>query len=42
VEALKATNCRNLVVATLYEDEIDQRPKRHLEQSGFEGSPIAA
>ena len=41
VEALKAMNCSNLVVGTPYEDEINQRLKRHLEASGFEVLQIA-
>jgi maleate isomerase len=41
VEALKAMNCSKLVVGTPYEDEINQRLKRHLEQSGFEVLQIA-
>jgi len=36
VEALKAMKCTKLVVGTPYEDEINQRLKRHLEQCGFE------
>ena len=34
-------NCRKLVVGTPYEEEINQRLKRHLEQSGFEVLQIA-
>ncbi|MSP37425.1 MAG: hypothetical protein EXR70_02875 [Deltaproteobacteria bacterium] len=41
VEALKAMNCKKLVVGTPYEEEINQRLKRHLEQSGFEVLQIA-
>ena len=41
VEALKAMKCTKLVVGTPYEDEINQRLKRHLEQSGFEVLQIA-
>jgi len=41
VEALKAMKCQKLVVGTPYEDEINQRLKRHLEQSGFEVLQIA-
>ena len=41
VEALKAMKCKKLVVGTPYEDEINQRLKRHLEQSGFEVLQIA-
>jgi maleate isomerase len=41
VEALKAMKCQKLVVGTPYEDEINQRLKRHLEQCGFEVSQIA-
>jgi maleate isomerase len=41
VEALKAMNCKKLVVGTPYEDEINQRLKRHLEASGFEVLQIA-
>jgi maleate isomerase len=41
VESLKAMNCKKLVVGTPYEDEINQRLKRHLEASGFEVLQIA-
>ena len=41
VEALKAMNCRKLVVGTPYHDELNQRLKRHLEASGFEVLQIA-
>ena len=41
VEALKAMNCHKLVVGTPYEDEINQRLKRHLEESGFDVLQIA-
>ena len=41
VEALKAMNCKKLVVGTPYEEEINQRLKRHLEASGFEVLQIA-
>ena len=41
VEALKAMKCQKLVVGTPYEDEINQRLKRHLEQCGFEVLQIA-
>lgn len=41
VEALKAMKCTKLVVGTPYEDEINQRLKRHLQQSGFEVLQIA-
>src|SRR5829696_7774030 len=41
IEALKAMNCTKLVVGTPYEDEINQRLKRHLEQCGFEVLQIA-
>ena len=34
-------NCKKLVVGTPYEDEINQRLKRHLEESGFEVLQIA-
>ena len=40
-EALKAMKCTKLVVGTPYEEEINQRLKRHLEQSGFEVLQIA-
>jgi maleate isomerase len=41
VEALTAMKCTKLVIGTPYEDEINQRLKRHLEQSGFEVLQIA-
>src|ERR1044072_3254593 len=41
VEALKAMKCKKLVVGTPYPDELNQRLKRHLEQSGFEVLQIA-
>jgi len=41
VEALKAMNCRKLVVGTPYPDELNKRLKNHLEQSGFEVLQIA-
>jgi maleate isomerase len=41
VEALKAMKCTKLVVGTPYEEEINQRLKRHLERSGFEVLQIA-
>lgn len=41
VEALKAMNCKKLVVGTPYEDEINERLKHHLEESGFEVLQIA-
>ena len=41
IEALKAMKCTKLVVGTPYEEEINQRLKRHLEQSGFEVLQIA-
>jgi maleate isomerase len=41
VEALKAMKCQKLVVGTPYEEEINQRLKRHLEQCGFEVLQIA-
>lgn len=41
VEALKAMKIKKLVVGTPYEDEINQRLKRHLEASGFEVLQIA-
>ena len=41
VEALKAMKCQKLVVGTPYEDEINQRLKRHLEQCGIEVLQIA-
>ena len=41
VEALKAMQCKKLVVGTPYEDEINQRLKKHLEESGFEVLQIA-
>lgn len=36
IEALKAMDCKKLVVGTPYDDEINQRLKRYLEASGFE------
>ena len=36
VEALKAMKCKKLVVGTPYHEELNDRLKRHLEQSGFE------
>src|SRR5688572_11815188 len=41
VEALKARKIKKLVVGTPYEEEINQRLKRHLEASGFEVLQIA-
>ena len=41
VEALKAMKCKKLVVGTPYTEELNQRLKRHLEQSGFEVLQIA-
>jgi len=41
VEALKAMNCKKLVVGTPYHEELNQRLKRHLEASGFEVLQIA-
>lgn len=41
VEALKAMGCRKLVVGTPYEEEINQRLKKHLQESGFEVLQIA-
>ena len=41
VEALTAMKCTKLVIGTPYEDEINRRLKRHLEQSGFEVLQIA-
>jgi maleate isomerase len=41
IEALKAMNCRNLVVGTPYEDGINQRLEGYLEASGFEVLQIA-
>ena len=41
VEALKAMKIKKLVVGTPYEDEINQRLKRHLEASGLEVLQIA-
>jgi maleate isomerase len=41
VEALKAVNCKKLLVGTPYEDEINQRLKRHLEECGFDVLQIA-
>ena len=41
VEALKAMKCQKLVVGTPYPEELNDRLKRHLEQSGFEVLQIA-
>ena len=41
VEALKAMNCKKLVVGTPYPEELNDRLKRHLEASGFEVLQIA-
>ena len=41
VEALKAMNCQKLVVGTPYHDELNERLKRRLEESGFEVLQIA-
>jgi maleate isomerase len=41
VEALKAMDCKKLVVGTPYPEELNQRLKRHLEQSGFDVLQIA-
>jgi maleate isomerase len=41
VEALKAMNCKKLVVGTPYPEELNDRLKRHLESSGFEVLQIA-
>jgi len=41
VEALKAMKCKKLVVGTPYHEELNDRLKRHLEQSGFEVLQIA-
>ena len=41
VEALKAMNCRKLVVGTPYPDDLNERLKRRLEESGFEVLQIA-
>jgi len=41
VEALKAMKCKKLVVGTPYPEELNQRLKRHLEQSGLEVLQIA-
>ena len=41
VEALKAMNCKKLVVGTPYPDELNDRLKRHLEASGLEVLQIA-
>ncbi|HEY7163742.1 MAG TPA: hypothetical protein VIB79_04215 [Candidatus Binatia bacterium] len=41
VEALKAMKCKKLVIGTPYPEELNQRLKRHLEQSGFEVLQIA-
>jgi maleate isomerase len=41
VEALKAMNCKKLVIGTPYPEELNDRLKRHLEASGFEVLQIA-
>jgi len=41
VEALKAMNCKKLVVGTPYPEELNERLKRHLEASGLEVLQIA-
>jgi maleate isomerase len=41
VEALKAMKCKKVVVGTPYTEELNQRMKRHLEQSGIEVLEIA-
>ena len=41
VEALKAMNCHKLVVGTPYPDDLNERLKRRLEESGFEVLQIA-
>ena len=41
VEALKAMNCKKLVVGTPYPEDLNDRLKRHLESSGFEVLQIA-
>ena len=41
VEALKAMNCKKLVVGTPYHDELNERLKRRLEEFGFEVLQIA-
>ena len=41
VEALKAMNCKKLVVGTPYPKELNDRLKRHLEASGLEVLQIA-
>ena len=41
VEALKAMNCKKLVVGTPYPEELNDRLKRHLEASGLEVLHIA-
>ena len=41
VEALRAMNCKRLVVGTPYPEELNHRLKRHLEESGFEVLQIA-
>jgi maleate isomerase len=41
IEALKAMSVHKLVVGTPYEDEINERLKRHLESSDFEVLEIA-
>ena len=41
MEALKAMNCKKLVVGTPYPEELNDRLKRHLEASGLEVLQIA-
>ena len=41
IEALKAMNIRKVVVGTPYEEEINQRLKRHLEAADFDVLQIA-
>jgi maleate isomerase len=41
VEALKAMSIKKLVVGTPYDEELNQRLKRHLEAAGFEVLQIA-
>jgi len=41
MEALKAMNCKKLVVGTPYPEELNERLKRHLEASGLEVLQIA-
>jgi maleate isomerase len=41
VEALKAMNCKKLVVGTPYPEELNDRLKHHLEASGFEVLQVA-